>query len=97
MSWTASYITVEKMRVEKPEPVEIVIREIYLVKVETASVIETPVGTIVTDEMGDVVSPPDDVTIVVLDPIPDEDVVIEEQPPISPPIQNDPPPAQTAY
>lgn len=95
------YITVEKVRVEKPEPVEIVIREIYLVKVETASVIETPVGTLVTNEMGDVVTPPDDVTIVVLDPIPDEDVVIEKQPPIRPPIQNDPPqhipPTELAY
>lgn len=85
------YITVEKVRVETAEPVEIVIREIYLVKIEPESVIVTPVGTIETDAEGEVITPPDDANIIVLDPILDEDVVIVEQNPIMPPIENEPP------
>ena len=95
------YITVEKVHVETSDPVEIVIREIYLVEIAPKSVIETPVRTIETDADGDVVTPPDDVTIVVLDPMPDaeeeeDDVIVVEQNPILPPIQNDPP-AQKRY
>lgn len=71
------YITVQKVRVEMTDPVEIVIREIYLVKIIPDTVIDTPVGTIETDAIGNVVSPPEHVNIV---PIDDKDPEVVDVP-----------------
>ena len=65
-------VEVEKVRIETADPIEIeiVIREIYLIKVEPNMVIETPVGIIETDTDGNIIAPPEDVNIVPYEPPP---------------------------
>ena len=63
-------VEVEKVVVETADPIEIVIREIFLVRVEPDMVIETPVGIIETDTEGNIVAPPEDVNIVPYEPPP---------------------------
>lgn len=63
-------VEVEKVVVKTADPIEIVIREIFLVRVEPDMVIETPVGIIETDAEGNIVAPPEDVNIVPYEPPP---------------------------
>jgi len=73
-------VEVEKVRIETADPIEIeiVIREIYLVKIEPDMVIETPVGIIETDTQGNIVAPPEDVDIVPYEPPPPQTEEKEE-------------------
>lgn len=70
-------VEVEIVRVETADPIEIVIREIYLVKIEPNMVVETPVGIIETDSDGNIVAPPEDVNIIPYEP-PTQNVEMEE-------------------